>query len=331
MPRPLSPPPATTTSTPAGAGPLALDTLRIFAKVAELASFTRAAEQLGLPKARVSTSVQRLEAQLGTRLLHRSTRQVRMSQDGEQFLERCQSLLAEAEELQSMFQQSPSALSGRLRIDLPVKLARQLVIPRLPEFIAAHPQLDIELSTTDRRVDLLHEGFDCVLRIGQLTDSGLVARRLGELEMVNCASAAYLARHGRPQSLADLDHHLVVRYAGTVGGGAGQWEYREGDTWRLRPMRSAITVTDTDAYEAACQAGLGLIQAPRLGLAAMQAHGEVLEVLPAFTAEPMPVWLLYPHRRYLPKRVRAWMDWLIEVLTPHLSQPRDKAGAARLV
>lgn len=303
-----------------------LAALRIFVKVAELASFTRAAEQLGLPKARVSTSVQQLEAELGTRLLQRTTRTVRLTPDGEQLLERSQLLLAEADEVQSLFQQSPSALRGRLRIDLPIKLARQLVIPQLPAFIAAHPQLEIEISATDRRVDLVHEGFDCVLRIGRLDDSGLVARRLGEMPMANCASAAYLAAHGTPHTLDDLDGHLLVRY-GNAGAAGGGFEYRDGDAWRLRPMRSVVTVNNTDAYEAACLAGLGLIQSPRIGLAAMQTHGDVREVMPEFTAEPMPVWLLYPHRRHLPKRVQALMAWLVDLLSPHLAQRPDAAAS----
>ena len=297
-----------------------LDTLRIFVKVAELASFTRAADQLGLPKAKVSTRVQQLESQLGTRLLQRTTRTVRLTPDGEALMERAQALLAEADEVQAMFQQSPSALRGRLRVDLPIMLARQLVIPHLPEFIAAHPLLEIELSTTDRRVDLVHEGFDCVLRIGQLGDSGLIARRLGELPLANLASASYLAAHGVPHTLEDLGRHRLVRYAASLGSAAGGWEYRDGDAWLEQPMKSVITVTNTDAYEAACIAGLGLIQAPRIGLDAMRTHGDIVELMPDFAARPMPVWLLYPHRRHLAKRVQAFMDWLVQVLAPHLAQ-----------
>lgn len=297
-----------------------LDTLRIFVKVAELASFTQAADQLGLPKAKVSTRVQQLESQLGTRLLQRTTRTVRLTPDGEALMERAQALLAEADEVQAMFQQSPSVLRGRLRVDLPIMLARQLVIPRLPEFIAAHPLLEIELSTTDRRVDLVHEGFDCVLRIGQLGDSGLIARPLGQLPLANLASASYLATHGVPHTLEDLDRHRLVRYAASLGSAAGGWEYRDGDAWLEQPMKSVITVTNTDAYEAACIAGLGLIQAPRIGLDAMRTHGDIVELMPDFAARPMPVWLLYPHRRHLAKRVQAFMDWLVQVLAPHLAQ-----------
>ena len=181
-----------------------LHELRIFATVAELASFSRAAEQLGLAKGRVSTAVQQLEAQVGTRLLQRTTRSVRLTPDGERFLDRCKELLTEAEQLQAMFQPASTGLTGRLRIDLPNRLARDLVLPRLPEFLAAHPLLEIGISTTDRRVDLVHEGFDCVLRVGALVDSDLVARPLGLLRHAQRrepgvpARARHAAHAGRP-------------------------------------------------------------------------------------------------------------------------------------
>lgn len=294
--------------------------LRIFAKVAELASFTRAAEQLGLPKARVSTAVQQLETQLGTRLLHRTTRTVRLSLDGELLLERSLALLADADELQTLFQRSPAALRGRLRVDLPNIVARRVVVPQLPDFLARHPQLEIEISSTDRRVDLVHEGFDCVVRVGTLLDSGLVARPLGQLRQCNVASPAYLQRHGTPQTLADLAQHRLVHYAGTLGMAPAGWEYHDGERWTSHPVPGAVTVNDTEAYQAACLAGLGLIQAPALGLAPLIAEGRLVEVLPAFSARPLPVSLLYAHRRPLAKRLQAWMDWLAEVLRVYLDQ-----------
>ena len=158
------------------------------------------------------------------------------------------------------------------------------------------------------------------MRIGQLGDSGLIARRLGELPLANLASASYLAAHGVPHTLEDLGRHRLVRYAASLGSAAGGWEYRDGDAWLEQPMKSVITVTNTDAYEAACIAGLGLIQAPRIGLDAMRTHGDIVELMPDFAARPMPVWLLYPHRRHLAKRVQAFMDWLVQVLAPHLAQ-----------
>jgi DNA-binding transcriptional LysR family regulator len=295
-----------------------LEALRIFVKVAELASFTGAALQLGLAKTRVSAAVAQLETQLGTRLLHRTTRRVRLTQDGEQFLERCEALLADADELQGLFQRSAGALRGKVRIDLPTRLARNIVIPRLPQFLVAHNQLEVELSTTDRRVDLVHEGFDCVVRVGALPDSDLVAKRLGLLRQINCASPSYLHQHGTPRTLDDLDQHSLVHYAPTLGTHALGWEYSEGDRVRYRAMRGTMTVNNTDAYEAACLAGLGLVQAPALGVRHLIDDGLLVEVLPAFVSAPMPVSLLYANRRHIPKRVQALMAWLIETLTPNL-------------
>jgi DNA-binding transcriptional LysR family regulator len=297
-----------------------LEALLAFVKVAELGSFTRAAEQLGLPKPRVSTAVQQLEAQLGTRLLARTTRTVRMTADGEQFFARAQALLADAEEMQSLFAHSPSALRGRLRIDLPLPLARNFVIPRLPEFFAMHPQLALELSTTDRKVDVVHEGFDCVVRVGKLVDSGLVARKLGVMQQVNCASPAYLQKHGVPRSLEDLKNHRLVHYAQTLGAPPSGWEYQAGGRSQFVPMGGVITVNSIDAYEAACLAGLGLIQAPVVGRRADLAAGRMVQVLPDFVGAPMTVSLLYPHRQHLSKRAQAVMDWLAATLKPALDE-----------
>jgi DNA-binding transcriptional LysR family regulator len=295
-----------------------LESLTIYARVAELASFTQAADQLGLPKARVSTAVQALESQLGTRLLHRTTRSVRMTPDGEAFYERCKAVIADIDELGSLFQQAPTALRGRLRIDMPTAMAREIVIPRLGEFMAAHPLIDLELSSTDRRVDLVHEGFDCVVRVGTLADSELIARPLGHYRMVNCASPAYLAAHGTPTSLNDLDAHWLVHYSSTLGTGSPGWEYVDGGgRVRFKPMRGRLTVNNAHAYKAACVAGLGLIQAPQI--APLLGDGQLIEVLPQFRAAPMPVSLLYAHRAGLSKRLRALMDWIALVLAPHLA------------
>tara|TARA_B100001105_G_C22363228_1_gene431329 strand:- start:457 stop:1374 length:918 start_codon:yes stop_codon:yes gene_type:complete len=297
-----------------------LDELRIFARVAELASFTRAAEQLGLAKGRISAAVQQLEASVGSRLLERSTRHVKLTPDGEQFLERCQELLADAEQLQAMFQPAASGLRGRLRIDLSGTMARDLVIPRLPEFMAAHPLLEVAISTTDRRVDLVREGFDCVLRVGTLGDIDLVARPLGQLAMWNLASPDYLRRHGTPRRLADLAQHRVVHYAARLSLQGASWDYLEGGEPRLLPMRASVVVNGTDAYQAACLAGLGLIQVPVHGSRALVQAGRLVPVLPQHTAPPMPVSLLYAPRRHLPPRVQAALQWLAQVVGPALAE-----------
>lgn len=297
-----------------------LDELRIFARVADLASFTGAAEQLGLTKGRISAAVRQLEASVGSRLLERTTRQVKLTPDGERFLERCQELLADAEQLQAMFQPASSGLRGRLRIDLPGTIARELVIPRLPELMAAHPLLEVGISTTDRRVDLVQEGFDCVLRVGTLGDIDLVARPLGQLAMWNLASPDYLRRHGTPQRLADLAQHRVVHYAARLGLQRAGWEYLEDGKPQLLPMRASVVVNGTDAYQAACLAGLGLIQAPVHGSRALVEAGRLVPVLPQHTAPPMPVSLLYAPRRHLPPRVQAALQWLSQVVGPALAE-----------
>lgn len=295
-----------------------LDAMQAFVRVAEMASFTRAADRLGLPKASVSTAVQQLEAWLGTQLLHRTTRRVQLTQDGQAFYERCQDLLADMDEVQHLFARSPQALRGRLRVDMPARFARHFVLPHLPAFLHAHPQLALELSCTDRRVDVVREGFDCVLRVGTLADTSLIARPLGQLRVATCASPDYLQRHGVPQSPDDLHAHRLIHYASQFGAKPDGWEYWDGNRYASVPMEGALTVNSSDAYEAACIAGLGLIQAPIAGLRTLVDQGQLVEVLPQYAAEPMPVTLLYAHRRHLPQRVQAFMAWLTETTRPYL-------------
>lgn len=300
-----------------------LDGLAIFVKVAELMSFTRAAEHLGMPKARVSQRLAALEGELGVRLLQRTTRTVRVTSDGEQLLPRAKLLVQDAEEVSAMFQDQ-RALRGLVRVDLPITFARELLIPRLPELYAMYPHLELAVSTTDRRVDIVAEGFDCVLSIGNLRASDLTAQRLGVLETFNVASPGYVKRHGLPRGLEDLDRHLIVHYAMTFGTDPPPgFEYRDGNTYRLRPMRSLITVNSADAYRAACLAGLGIIQAPNVRLRTDLEEGLLVEILPELRAEPMPVSLVHPHGRRVPKRVRAVMGWIASVITPRLG--RDPA------
>jgi DNA-binding transcriptional LysR family regulator len=295
----------------------AFDSMQIFLRVAELGSFTQAAQTMGLPKASVSTAVQRLEASLGTRLLQRTTRRVELTHDGRAYYERCKDVLADLDELQSMFQASRTELRGRLRVDMPQGVARRIVIPQLPDFLRAHPHIEIEVSSTDRRVDLIREGFDCVLRVGTLTDSSLIARPLGALRMGNYASPAYLADHGTPQSLDDLARHALVHYLPVLGAKSSGFEYvDEHDETRFVPMAGRVSVNNSDAYTAACLAGLGIIQSPARPMRRYIDQGLLVEVLPQWRARQMPVSILYANRRHLPKRLRVFMDWLAERLRP---------------
>lgn len=298
-----------------------IERIQVFVRVAELASFTQAAEALGWPKATVSTAVRQLEEEVGARLLHRTTRRVTTTQDGQAFYERCKDVLADLDELQSMFQQ-PGAqpLKGRVRLDMSTGLARHAVIPQLPSLLMEHPQLDIELSSTERRVDLVREGFDCVLRAGNVTDTGLVARPLGTMRMVNCASPAYRQAHGTPRVLADLTKHQLVHFVNTLGARSGGFEYEgEGQAISL-PMAGAVTVNNAGAFEAACLAGLGIIQVPRVAVKTHLQSGHLVEVLPDWLAPPMPLTLLYANRRNLSKRVRIVMDWLSGVVIDYLKE-----------
>jgi DNA-binding transcriptional LysR family regulator len=304
--------------------------MQIFARVAELSSFTQAAQVLGLPKASASLAVQQLEAHLGTRLLHRTTRRVQLTQDGQAFYERCKDLLDDVDELQAMFQQPDgTALRGRVRIDMSTGIARQLVLPALPDLLARHPLLEVELSSTDRRVDLVREGFDCVIRVGPVAEPGLVARPLGLVRVASCASPGYLARKGTPQSLADLAQHDLVHYVSTLGTKSAGFETMGDDgSPQFHPMAGRVTVNSAEAYLGACAAGLGLIQAPLLGVRELIDRGLMVEVLPHHPAPPMPVTLIYPHRRHLPQRVRVVMDWLAAVVQAHLQSEAHGAPAA---
>jgi len=263
--------------------------------------------------------VRGLEDELDSHLFQRTTRAVRLTPDGEQLLVRARRLVDDADELTAMFSQ-PSTLRGRVRLELPIKLARDIVIPRLPELLAAHPQLELLLGTSDRRVDVVREGFDCVLRVGALADSGLVARRLGVLPMANYVSPAYVRRYGVPATLDDLDRHFVVHYSSSLGADAPSFEYPDGNGFSERPMRALVTVNNSEAYEAACLAGLGIMQAPRWHREESVQHGALAEVLPEHTAAPMPVSLVHAHGRSVPKRVRAVMAWLAKTVEPCLER-----------
>ncbi|WP_318377192.1 LysR family transcriptional regulator [Enterobacter sp.] len=294
--------------------------MQLFIRVAELESFTRAAESLGLPKGSVSRQIQTLENHLGTQLLHRTTRRVQLTQDGMVYYERAKDLLINLDELDGLFLHDPSTLSGRLRVDMPVAVAKNLVIPRLPAFVQQYPGLEIELSSSDRLVDVIREGFDCVVRVGTLKDSGLIARPLGKLSVINCASPDYLARFGYPETLEDLSGHAVVHYAVNLGTRPQGFEvYRDNATQWIK-TGGILTVNSTETYHAACLAGLGIIQAPRIGVREALRSRKLVEILPQYRAQPMPVSLIYPHRRNLSRRVHLFMEWLTDVMKAYVDQ-----------
>ena len=290
------------------------EAIKRFVRVAELGSFTKAADTLGLPKASISIAVQQLENKLGTQLLHRTTRKVQLTPDGQIFYDRGKDILTEMDELESLFQTDDASISGHIRVDMSFPMARNLVIPKLPEFLSRYPNLQIDLSSTDHRVDIITEGFDCVVRTGQLTDSGMIVRHLGEMTQTNYASPAYLALYGEPMLPADLAKHWLIHYNVNSSAKSDVFEYWDGNTCQRIPMRSRVSVNNVDAYRAACVAGLGITQAPILGAGHLLKEGKLIEIRKDFRAPAMPVSLLYPHRKNLSKRMRIFMDWLSDLV-----------------
>lgn len=291
-----------------------LELLKTFVRVTETGSFTQTADSLGLQKASVSEHIRVLENLVGARLFHRTTRRVQITHDGLALLERAKDLLSDMEDLEDMFACEGSSLEGRLRADMSTGVARLIVLPRLSDFLQRHPKLQVEISSTDRRVDLVREGFDCVLRVGTVAEPSLIVRPLGASRMVNVASPAYLRQFGMPRSLGDLSRHRLIFYSTVLGAKPAGFEYVADDENRMLPMAGSVTVNNADAYEAACLGGLGIAQMPLHGALHHLRDGTLQEVLPEFIAEPMPVSLLYAHRRHLPQRVRVFMDWLAALM-----------------
>jgi len=303
-----------------------IDQLRIFVRVAHSGGFTVAASQLGLPRPTVSLAIRQLEARLGVRVFNRTTRRVSLTPDGQALLERAIALVADSEALEQQFRAPAGAVPGRLRVDLPSRIARRLVAPALPDFFARHPGIELELGSSDRAIDLVHEGIDCALRVGEVPASSLVARLLGTLRLVNCASPAYLARRGVPRSPADLPEHLAVNYASPSSGRVAPWEWLEGGQLHTVPMTAQVSVNNAETYIAACLAGMGLIQIPVFDVREHLQAGELREVLPQWCAPPMPVQIVYPHRRHLSHRVQVFSAWLAGLLEPFMAPPGMSGG-----
>lgn len=282
--------------------------MKIFVRIYERSSFTQAAEDLGLPRATLTHNLNQLEAWLGTRLLERSTRRVKPTLDGDEYYVRCIRLLAELEDAEHAFRSvSPK---GMLRIDLHGTLARHFVVPALPEFMARYPDIQLTLSEADRRVDLVQEGVDCVIRAGTLSDSSLIGKRIALLPQVTCASPAYLRKHGVPRRLEDLTRHQGVNYVSRTTGRACPFEFMvQGQLQEVR-IDGAVSVFGAEIYTASAIAGLGIVQVPRYRVAQPISADLLQEVLPEYPPPAMPVSVLYPHNRHMSPRVRAFVDWV---------------------
>lgn len=304
-----------------------LKAMQTFVRIVEASSFSKAAETLSLPRASVTATMQNLEAYLGTRLLHRTTRRIALTVDGEAYFDECLRILGAIDEAENAFRgQAAEGPSGKLRLDLPGALGRNVVLPRIGQFIALYPKIELVLSTGDRLIDLTREGVDCALRVGALQDSSLVGRQLGLMQFVTCAAPSYLDVHGSPRSIEDLDRHSTVVHLSGRTGRALDFDFVvDGRVVTVR-MKGPVAVDDADAYVTCGLQGLGLIQAARYQLAAHLASGALVEVLPQWRPAAMPVSLLYPHGRSSAPKVRAFITWLADLFGQH-PDFGDAAGA----
>jgi len=290
--------------------------MRLLVRVVERQSFSAAASDLGLPRSSATTAIKRLEERLGARLLQRTTRQVTLTLEGDIFYRRCKAILAEVEDAEAAL--AGGEVRGLLRIDVHGPMARAFVLPGLPSFLDRHPGLTLHIGEGDRFVDIVREGYDCVIRAGEIADSDMMVRRLRLAEEATFASPDYLARRGTPRTPDELEGHEMVGFASSRTGQVLPLEFTVGGELRKVTLPCRITVANSDTYAALARLGYGLIQAPRHGYAKDLAVGALVEVLADYPPSPTPISVLYPRSRQLSPRVRVFVDWLVETVAPRL-------------
>jgi DNA-binding transcriptional LysR family regulator len=282
------------------------DSMRLFARVVERRSFTGAATDLGLPRSTATEVLKQLEARLGVRLLQRTTRQVTPTLDGEAYYRRCLAILSDVEEAESAF--TGAKPSGPLKVDVHGTLARHFLMPGLARFLAEYPGIQLHLGEGDKLVDLIREGVDCVLRVGELRDSAMVGKRVALLEEGTFASSAYLEKFGTPHRPEELANHRMIGFVSSATGNVIPLELTVDGTLAHFTPPLALSVASGESMVAAAQAGLGLIQVPRYHVDARP--GTLIEILADYRPSSTPVSLLYPHSRQLSPRVRVFIDWV---------------------
>ncbi len=294
-----------------------LQAMEVFVQVVDAGSFTRAAETLHLPKATVSTLVQSLEKSLSAKLLHRTTRLVTVTTDGAAFYERCARILSDVRDAEESLSRTRLSPSGRLRVDMPTGLASEILIPALPAFFERYPDIMMELGSTDRPVDLVEEGVDCAIRGGDLQDSNLIARRVGIINFLTAASPAYLDRYGVPKHPRELERHRCVNYFSAKSGKTFDWDFRRGDERIEVAMRGVIALNDSSTYVHAGLAGLGVVQMTDYLLLQHVADQRMVQLLPDWTSDPLPVHIVYPQNRHLSAKVRVFVEWVSDLFASH--------------
>jgi LysR family transcriptional regulator, regulator for bpeEF and oprC len=296
-----------------------LQAMTIFVRVVEAQSFSKAAETLSMPRSSVTTIVKNLEAHLRTPLLRRSTRSLSLTEAGARYFASCQVVLAEVANAESQLSATADAPRGRVRVDMPGVIGRSIVLPRLHEFETRYPDIELVLGLSDRPSDLIYEGIDCAIRTGALSDSTLIARRLGQLAWLTCASPRYLKRYGEPDSVASLDAHKVINYLSNASGRPVEWRFSMDGKDVAMTMRSRFSVNETEAYVQCGLEGLGLIQLSEFAVSPYLRSGRLKEVLVDARCTPVPVSIVYPQAR-VTMAIRAFVDWIVEIATADLAQ-----------
>lgn len=295
-----------------------LHAMRVFNRVVEAGTFTRAAESLNLPKGSVSKVVQQLEGRLKVKLLNRTTRRVTVTADGAAYYERTARLLNDLDDIEASMTNAQANPSGRLRVDVGSSTARLVIIPALAAFQRRYPDIQLDLGVSDRPVDLIGDNVDCVIRGGELTEPSLVARRVGNVRLVTVASPAYLQAQGTPRHPDELEAgHTTVNYFSSRTGRPYPHVFeRDGKALEIGG-RYKVSVNEANAHLAAVLAGLGVGQ---IGLFAAAEHlerGELVRILPEWTRPPIPLHVVYPPNRHLSAKVRAFVEWVADLLARH--------------
>jgi LysR family transcriptional regulator for bpeEF and oprC len=291
-----------------------LNALTVFAKVAETRSFTTAAQRLGLTASAVSKSISRLEQELGVRLLHRSTRLVSLTNDGASFFDRCRHILAEIDDAESALTLSKATPQGRLRVQVPVGFGRRVVVPELLRFTKQHPGLVVDAELSDRAIDLAYEGIDAAIQIGEPSDVRLVARKLCTLSFGACASPDYLARHGEPATPEELDRHHCLAYMLPMTGNYREWQFARNGQPFAKTVSGSLNMNNAESLLEAAVAGAGITMISDFIAAEALRTGKLKRILTDYVAPGPPVYVVYLPGRNLSPRVRAFIDFLTEVV-----------------
>lgn len=287
--------------------------MEVFTRVVEMSSFSRAADALALSRTSATTIIQNLEAHLHVRLLQRTTRKLKLTPEGAEYYERCVRILAEIAETEVALSSSGKGPRGKLRIDMPGVFGKWIVTPQLHTFQRRYPDLELMVGHGDKMVDMIQDGVDCVIRVGELEDSSLIARKLTDMHMLTVASPDYLAQHGLPRTLADLDRHSAIHYISNRTGRPIDLNFIvDGAATEVR-MEGKIGFNDADAYVTYGLSGMGILQPPRFMVQEHLRTGALVEILPQWRPRPLPVSAVYPQNRHLAPKVRVFVEWVAEV------------------